>query len=329
MRKTKNNKYKSYVIGMVEANPSQIKKDILMGKNFRITFKKMLNTLPLNCITEGDKTEICPNVVIHAADERITFGVLFLIAASLQIIKGGGQLWSSEEIDYKELNSKNGTKLSSLCSGGVYKACVMATKASYGLSYKYAIHKLNHSYQIFSLPFIEYDPFHSDVLPKTTFLSDYVKFENAIVLAYSTIEELGLQINTNKEHPASRPKGVWDESLKLNLKNRLQKKKIPLQEKVIWILRGRERFLDQKFKSEGQSTPWTRLSIRDKELNVMDAICEASFLRSSVSSHASSSKNKHKLVKCLMPYDVENLQFLARYLLMSSLNVWKLLMPEK
>ena len=318
MREIKNNKCKRYAVGIVEQNPVKIKKKILNGKNFSISFKKMPDNPSQNCIMKRGKLEICPNVVIHAINKQTAFDVLSLIVSCLNIVNGH-QLCPKEDIDCKELGGKGKTIFKSICTGGVYRACIIATKASYRLSHKYAIHKLNHSYEIFSLPFIEYDPFHSDILPKTAFLSDYIKFENAIVLAYSSIEELGLQISVNEEHPYSRRKGVWDEVIKLKLKNKLREKKIPLREKVIWMLRGKKRFLDQKFRSKGQFTPWTKFSIRDKELNVMDAICEASFLRSRVSSHASSPKHKHKLVKCLMPYDVANVQFLSRHLLLSNL----------
>lgn len=307
---------------MRESDPDQIRERVLKGKNFRITFKEMTNTLPLNICIKNDKKLICPNIVIHAIDEQKAFDVLSLVAGCLQVIGGGGQLWSLEDIDYKELgNNKNKATFDSLCSSGVYRACVVATKVSYRLSYKYAIYKLNHSYEIFSLPFMEYDPFHSAILPKTTFLRDYVKFANAIVLAYSAIEELELEVRVNEEHPHSRIKGEWDEFNKSNLEGRLRRKHVHLSEKVVWLLRGKERFLDQKFRSKGQSASWNKSLVRDKILNVMDAICEASFLRSRVSSHANSPKkrDKRKLIKCLTPYDVNNVQFLARYLLLSNL----------
>ena len=57
--------------------------------------------------------------------------------------------------------------------------------------------------------------------------------------------------------------------------------------------------------------------MRDCELEMIDAIRIASFLRSKISSH-----KMNPLVTSLTSYDVENVRMLARRLLLGALGFW-------
>ena len=65
---------------------------------------------------------------------------------------------------------------------------------------------------------------------------------------------------------------------------------------------------------EGERPSWAGYSVRDRMINVVDAVHRASILRSRVSSH-----RMHSLTRSLTIYDVVNVQGLARSLLMDAL----------
>jgi hypothetical protein len=58
--------------------------------------------------------------------------------------------------------------------------------------------------------------------------------------------------------------------------------------------------------------------VRDVELSLIDGIAMASWLRSKVSTHRFSEK-----VRSLTPYDIHNVQSLARLLLLGRCKLWK------
>lgn len=62
--------------------------------------------------------------------------------------------------------------------------------------------------------------------------------------------------------------------------------------------------------------------MRDGQMHVSDGIAYASFLRSSIAAHGSGEKN---YLRVLSVYDVANVQFLARRLLLESLGYWQYL----
>ena len=61
---------------------------------------------------------------------------------------------------------------------------------------------------------------------------------------------------------------------------------------------------------------WARWNVRDGEMQIIDAINYASFMRSSIAAH----KSDHKMIRVLSIYDVANVQFLARRLILERMD---------
>jgi hypothetical protein len=136
------------------------------------------------------------------------------------------------------------------------------------------------------------------------------------------LEELGLEIRASKDNP-SKIHGKWNPEVKNDLEERLKDLRVDLSEKLVWIRRGSPKKIELARTPELKSKmSWSSGSVRDAEIDIIDAISYASWLRSKVSSH-----KINKLTSSLTPYDVENIQHLARRLLLESLGFWRY--PDK
>lgn len=197
-------------------------------------------------------------------------------------------------------------------------ACAVAAKVSRRRKWIYALTKLNLSMSLYSTYHDEIDPRRSPFLALSHFPSDHIRFAYAIIAAYSSIEELGLSIIASNEKP-SRNKGQWVPDAKQDIEKRLRDAGVDLSETILWILRGSKRKLESKRPfPHGDRTPWTSGIVRDTVRPVIDAIAEASWLRSTISSH-----KVKDMTRSLSPYDVINVQNLARRLLLESLGFWR------
>ena len=85
------------------------------------------------------------------------------------------------------------------------------------------------------------------------------------------------------------------------------------------IIEQKKRFSKRINKSKWSQSP----HVRDEEMEIIDAIDRSSYLRSKVASHKLATSEKNKFVKVLSPYDVANVQLLARRLILEKLGLWK------
>ncbi len=206
-----------------------------------------------------------------------------------------------------------------LCNPDLSMACLIALKASYNKHFCYAISKYNLCCEIYSTASVDLDPFHSKNMNLSPFYDDHVRFASSITLAYSAIEELNLHIKASDKNPSKLPNGEWNPKVKSNLECRLSKAGVDNEELFLWNLRGPSRKIDKKRPPKAISRPyWSGSSVRDVEVNIIDAINDASWLRSRVSAHGFS-----QLTPSLSPYDVANVQHLARRLILESLGFWR------
>ena len=142
----------------------------------------------------------------------------------------------------------------------------------------------------------------------------HVACAQAITNAYGVIEELGLEMRASKEEPAKLDGGAWNPIVRNRLERRLQKARINLEMKFNWAVRGpRTRIEARRALPRGAREPWTFGLLRDRKVEIVDAIAHASWLRSKVSAHRTSS-----LTMSLTETDVHNAQMLARRLLLES-----------
>jgi hypothetical protein len=199
-------------------------------------------------------------------------------------------------------------------------ACLLANRASRKRAMSYALHKLHLSYRSISPHIRDLDPssfprrfgVHKDPI-------FHVYLANAITLAYSAIEEMGLEIRANERIPMRMPDGQWNPKIRLDLETRLQAAGIDLNEAHIWTLRGPKTRIERKGRPVGTSKPsWSRGPIvRDINMPVIDALAMARWLRSRTSTHRFTDT-----ARSLTAYDVHSVQSLARRLLMESLGFW-------
>lgn len=204
------------------------------------------------------------------------------------------------------------------------RACLIAMKASQNKRSCYAISKYNLSCDIYSTAAIDLDPFHSENLKLSPFYEDHVLFATCITLAYSAIEELNLQIKADAKNPSKLSRGEWNPKVRSNLENRLIGSGIDIHELFLWSVRGTPRKIDKKRSPKVISRPYrTGMSVRDVEVRIIDAINDASWLRSKISAHGFG-----QLTPSLSPYDVANVQHLARRLILESLGFWKYWIQE-
>lgn len=199
-------------------------------------------------------------------------------------------------------------------------ACMVAARASFRLTFIYALTKLRVSLETFSMPFIELDPLQSATIPKSSLPEDHVRLAFAIVAAWSCIEELGSEVRASAQKPSKLPDGTWNPPVKHDLEERLRRSHVNLKERFFWSLRGKRTRIEIKRPPQlAAKARYARYDVRDGEMEVIDAINQVSFLRSWVSAH----KTDKRMLRVLSVYDVTNAQLLARRLLLERLGYWR------
>jgi hypothetical protein len=292
------------------------------GKNWQISYRidrcHGVHAFDGNAVVRGRE------VLIIAANNAAAQAVLGLIHASMLLIWPdplmADRFWRVENANEKP-SEKPGEKktLFQLSTQEIPQACLIAAKASFRTRFKYALHKLLLSTQIFSVDVRSLDPSEGLYHSLSMFPDDHVRFAYSIITAYSAIEELGLEIRASKESPARLADGQWNPVVKHELQSRLDLAGVELTETVPWFLRGTPTRIEKKRRPRSLGKQkWARCSVRDCKVNVVDAIAHASWLRSHVSSHRFS---KH--ITSLSVYDVANVQHLARRLILERLGFWK------
>ncbi len=141
----------------------------------------------------------------------------------------------------------------------------------------------------------------------------------AINLAYSAIEELDLGVKANGKVPRSIGKGtfVWNPKVLGPFKGRLRKAGIDPERTIDWVTRGDQSEVPVYEMLNQLSEHSDGVEVRDREVSVPDAINFCEFLRNTMTAHAFSSKTNR-----LGPYEVYNVQQVARFLIMSKCNLW-------
>jgi len=202
---------------------------------------------------------------------------------------------------------------------GLSVACLIALKASRNKRFSYAISKYKLSCDIFSTAAVDLDPFHSENLRLSPFIEDHIRFAASINLAYSAIEDLQLQIKANNNNPSKTKDGNWNPEVKEDIEHRLQKAGVDTNELFLWNVRGTSSKIGKVRPPTAISKPYkSSKTVRDVEVNIIDALNDASWLRNRTSAHGTS-----HLTQSLSPYDVANVQHLTRRLILESLGYWR------
>lgn len=199
-------------------------------------------------------------------------------------------------------------------------SCLISAKASQRIKYQYAIFKYYLGFRTVPLRILSLDP-SGDWFPGkavTESPEEHVLNAYSIVLCYSVLEELSLEIRASKKSP-SMINGSWNPEVKRGLQERLDNSGIDLSEPILWNLRDTPTSIERTRRPTIiRKTEWSGLKVRDAYIELIEAIAYASWLRSSISSHRLS-----KLAKSLTIYDVANVQHLSRRLLLEILGFWR------
>ena len=191
------------------------------------------------------------------------------------------------------------------------KAVKMAAKASFKRKHFISLLKYQLACELHSVDLMDLYPEYFKLSKNH---SDHLRFAYAIVVFYSVLEELGLEIRANKDNP-SKVDGKWNPEVKSELEGRLLRAKIDINDKVNWHLRSTPTKIERLNKPEVQKkSSWARDIIRDSEINIIDAIAYASWTRSRIASH-----KLNVAFTSLSIYDVANINFLARRLLLETI----------
>ena len=206
-----------------------------------------------------------------------------------------------------------------LSKSNIPRACMIAAKASFRREYSYALAKLRLSYEMCSTPTVELDPHYSALIPKSPYAEHHVRFAYGVILAYSVIEEIGMEIRASQSRP-STINGKWNPVVKGELEQRLRQAGVNLDEPFLWSVRGSATRLERSRPARKISkVPWSRYDVRDGMVELADAIAHVSWLRSKVAAH----RMQENMVSILSVYDVANAQFLARRLLLERMGFWQ------
>jgi hypothetical protein len=264
-------------------------------------------------------------IVICARSWTAAQRALDLIRGSLRVLQGGPELFAIHLIAHNSLeptwmreDHREALRKDSYSTSHFPWACALAAKASRGRKWIYAITKYAFSISQYSAHHADLEPWRSPYLPVSSFPSDHVLFSHAIISAYAAIEDLGLQVRASTQKP-SRINGQWNPAVRLDLEARLSQAGINLTETILWTARGPKRKIERARAVESvRKAPWSAWTVRDLEVEVVDAIAHADWLRSCVASHGTKD-----LTRVLSPYDVVSVQGLARRLILESLGFWR------
>lgn len=297
------------------------------SRNWYVTLRTPEN--PKSFTSSVDGIFPAKEVIIHARTEVAAQRAADLIHSARLTVEGSllfSLVSPGEQVPITRLDEtgdSDETGGGKIVTSNIPLACLVAARAGTNLAYEYALAKLRLSLETFSVHPIYLDPSHSNNLPKSPLPSDHIRFGFAITMAYSCIEELKCQIRASEQQP-STINGQWNPVVLSELEERLRSFRIDLSETFPWSVRGGKTLLEKiKPPKLLKKSSWASGQVRDGEIPLTQALALASFLRSKVTTH----KSEKALVRVLSVYDVHNVQFLARRLLLERIGHWR--WPEK
>jgi hypothetical protein len=264
-------------------------------------------------------------VVLHATSWASAQRALQLIHGCHLLIQGNPDVFriqlianNSGEPAWMSKEERDALRKNTYSTSNFPVACAVAAKASRRRNWVTAIARYKFSVDLFSVHSVDMEPWKSPHLKVSLFPDDHVMFSHAVISAYSVLEDLRLELRASSRVP-SRMKGKWNPVVRQELETRLVNSGSNLEEKVPWMARDPKRRIEKRRPLPvGTKAPWSAWVVRDLEIEVVDAIAYSSWLRSCVAAHATKD-----LTRVLSPYDVVNMQYLARRLILETLGFWR------
>ncbi|MEM0977772.1 MAG: hypothetical protein AAGJ34_09570 [Pseudomonadota bacterium] len=205
-------------------------------------------------------------------------------------------------------------------------AVAVAAKAWSDSRLVYAVHKLALSLVTESVTPHSMHPRHKQVFEKHSGnFSSHVGTSVAINLAYSAIQELGLDVRASGKNRrwSDNEDFVWNQDVLEGLKTRLKDSGIDPDRTIDWVVRGEKSEVEVHPIRDSLTAQSDGGVVRDLELSLPDAINRCEHLRNFMTAHAFS-----RSTPLLGPYEVYNTQQVARFLMLSKCGLWNVWTEE-
>lgn len=269
------------------------------------------------------RIELAPEIIIRAPDRATAQRAANLILAALAAQDGclvleellalpdpGEPLEDLGDLEYESASKQF------LGKGGMGKACAMAAKAALRRRWTNALARLFVSMRTCSIHAMELHPHYGTSFGVEKEPIHHAIFAQAITSGYATIEALGLEVRASQKKQ-SMIDGSWNPAVLADLEARLVSAGIDLDDRFTWTARNTPTLIERKFAdADGTAPSWARGLVRDRFIKITDAIHRASLIRGRAAAHGGGGS---PLTGSLTAYDVHNVQFLARRLLLDAL----------
>ena len=276
-------KVKRFTTGLLTSDSRNYSTPPFCGKRWRIIYRNAEEHQLYR--VESRRIIAAREILIEASNPATAQKAITLVHAATVLLWPAAlmanQFWSVEELKIKTRNSRNAPFFQA-SSEELPKACMIAAKASLRRKYAYALHKFLLSTQLFCMDVQSLDPSIPN-FELSIFHDDHVRFAYAIVLAYSVIEELGIEMRASSAKPSKLSDGTWNPEVKTCLEGRLHQCGIRYDKVFNWMKRGTPTRIERKLPARSMAKqPWARGRVRDVTLPLIDAIASASWLRSKI-----------------------------------------------
>lgn len=277
------------------------------------------NALELIINADDELTAQNINSLIYSArllcypDVNFTEHHLLEVITSNQFIASGGRF--SETFKQDEIFDR------------MPLACLIASRASNG-NFQYALEKYKYSLHLdwftsHSASPIYGKKFCTDVRDNTAHINSIYAF----LCAYTIIEELGLDIRSSAKNPRFVSEtNDWNSVVLNDIVKRLSDVGISADDTVPWLIRGTPSPLYDEIKPQfTKKAEWYNPDndVFDLELKIYEAIHYCSYIRNYFLAHKT-----NDIVKYINPYDIHDVQDLARRLMLSTLGVWDIMLDK-
>ena len=232
-----------------------------------------------------------------------------LFCASVCVVSGFNYLDTDDLL--LKLHSPN--EYTSFNEEPYYSACLLVQKIFGNQHNMNAICKLYVAHKITPLHPMDLHPYH-DTFKTNYQLTEQLSIAQIIIICYSVLEELGLNIITKQNESSLISDGTkWNPEVYSRLSTQLTECGLDPNLEIIWLSRnGIDRPFKSKLISIDNECEWSDGDIiKDFNIKLTDAILELSYMRSKLASH-----NVGDRVKLLSIYDAENAFHLARITLL-------------
>lgn len=256
---------------------------------------------------------------IQYEDEQTRNEIIDLFCAAYTVVA------AYNYYDIFELLPTAGVPKFSACQGDdtAYLACLLVQKCYKNQSYKNALCKYHVAHETYALHPMDLDPIYEPINTNMV-LTENIRIAYVVIVCYSILEELGLQIITKRlecgqnESSVTADGKAWNSEVLGRLKNALVSNGIDPDTNIMWLSRnGLPRPFKHKVVDTSNPCKWNDgAALKDFNIKITDAILELSHMRSHLASHGVGDR-----VLKLTVYDAENAFHLARMLLLNFFNI--------